>query len=173
MKLYHGTLARHLEAIERDGLVPRIGSFTTKAYGEGAHGVIPAVFMADEAGLERVVHALVAAVIEEITDADFDEYDIGPYHHLNDELFLKYAAICEIEPKDTFQLAGADGENIIDPKQAEDGDWYSLQPVNPSRILKGDELCNFLGDRDIIPSSINQFVDPESCKILDSHKFKM
>lgn len=160
--LYHGTLLRHLPSIERDGLIPGIGEFTRKAYGENARGVIPAVFMADEEGLERVVHALVAAVMGEITDEDDERYEIGPYYHFNDALFFKYAALAEIEPSHTFVRAGSPSVGGVEPEQAEDGDWYSLSPVVPLRVLTGDELAAFFAERGLTPSSINDFVDPDS-----------
>jgi len=160
--LYHGTLGRNLPSVVAGGLVPGVGEFTKKVYGENAQGVLPAVFMADEEGLERVVHALVAAVMGEITDEDDERYEIGPYYHLNDELFFKYAALAEIEPSHTFVRAGSPPAGVVEPEQAEDGDWYSLSPVVPVRILTGDELAAFFAERELTPSMINDFVDPDS-----------
>jgi hypothetical protein len=162
--LYHGTLIRHLQSIATDGLVPSVGEFTKKVYGENARGVLPAVFMADEEGLERVVHALVAAVMGEITDEDDQEYEIGPHYHLNDELFFKYAALVHIEESEGFARAGLPLAGSIEPEQAEDGDWYSLSPVVPVKVLAGHELAAFYAARGLAPSTINDFVDPESVR---------
>ncbi|WP_138391622.1 hypothetical protein [Rhizobium sp. MHM7A] len=118
--------------------------------------------MADDEGLERVVHALVAAVMDEITEDDDDQYEIGPHYHFNDALFFKYAALAEIEPSATFMRAGSPPAGVIEPEQAEDGDWYSLSPVVPSRVLVGDELAAYFAERGLTPSSINDFVDPET-----------
>ena len=159
--LYHGTLIRHLPAIQVAGLVPAVGEFTKKVYGENAKGVVPAVFMADEEGLERVVHALVAAVMGEIADEDYEAYDIGPHYHLNDELFYKYVALAEIEFSEKFARAGNPPAWSVDPEQAEDGDWYALSTVTPIRLMTGEELKAFFEARGLSPSEINDFVDPE------------
>lgn len=159
--LYHGTLVRHLPSIESEGLIPTVGEFTKNVYGSTATGVLPAVFMADEKGLERVVHALVAAVMDEITDEDYEQYDIGPHFHMNDALFYKYVALAEIEPTEMFLKAGCAPVGMVEPEQAEDGDWYSLAPVHPVRFITGDKLRSFFEVRGLVPSSVNDFVDPE------------
>lgn len=159
--LYHGTLISHDNAIESGGLEPRIGNFTKKFYGENATGLIPAVFMADEAGLERVVHAMVAAIMDEVTEEDFEEWDIGPDQHLNDALFCKYGVIYMIETSDDFSVSGSPKEGTAEPLQAEDGDWYSLVAVRPATSLTGDDLRAFLEERGILPSNINVFVDKD------------
>ncbi|MCZ7860774.1 hypothetical protein O9X98_05090 [Agrobacterium salinitolerans] len=158
--LYHGTLARHLPAIAETGLVPLIGSFTEKTFGKASDRVIPAVFMAGPKDLERVVHAMVAAIMDEVTEEDFSEWDIREQYHLNDELFVKYGAILVIEKNDGFKQAGT--MEPAEPIQAEDGDWFSLEAVRPAKTLTGDELLEFLAGRDLVPSAINDFVDPDS-----------
>lgn len=166
--LYHGTLIRHLPAIEANGLIPGVGEFTKKAYGESAKGLVPAVFFADESGLERVVHALVAAVMNEISDEDYERYEIGPHYHFNDELFYKYAVLVQVIHSESIFYAGDPPKGIIEPLQVEDGDWYSLTPVGSVKITKGDELAAFLEERGLTPSSINGFVDPETKNILSA-----
>lgn len=160
--LFHGTLLRHLPSIEANGLLPTVGEFTKNVYGVSAPGVVPAVFMADELGLERVVHALVAAVMDEITDADYEEFDIGPHFHLNDELFFRYTALLLIETSGSFSRTGSPLEGVIEPEQAEEGDWYSVSAVTPSQIITGDAFESFLVERGLTPSAINDFVDPVS-----------
>lgn len=164
MHLYHGSLLRHEAAIQTDGLVPMVGEFTKGSYGEDAQGVIPAVFMADGSGLERVVQAMVVATMAEVTDEDFDEYDVGPDYQINDDLFFKYGAIYVIDHQDHFRVAGQAIDEETEPWQAEDGDYYSLVPVIPAQVIKGDELRIFLEDHNLVPSTINCFVDPDSHK---------
>lgn len=168
MYLFHGTLLRHLPSIETDGLVPQIGAFTERVYGRNATGVIPAVFMADDSGLERVVHAMVAAIMDEITEQDFDEYDIGPEFHLNDDLFFKYGALLVMQEAETFMQAGKPKPGIEEPEQAEDGDWYSLETVRPVKCLTGEDFLDFLSVRGLTPSAINDFVDPESVPFVEN-----
>ncbi len=159
--LYHGTLLRNLPLIEEQGLVPRIGTFTKEFYGD-AKGVVPAIFMADLKGLDRVVHAMVAGIMDEVTEEDFETYDIGPHYHLNDELFYKYGVIFVVERDSSITLVGH--SNADEPTQAEAGDWYALEVVRPTKAITGDDLCNFLAERDLTPSSINDFVDPFSVR---------
>lgn len=159
--LYHGTLFRHQDIIEAEGIQPRIGDFTIKAYGENSEGLLPAVFMADDEGLERVVHAMVAATMDEVTEEDFEEWDIGPDQHLNDTLFCKYGIVYVIEASDDFAQAGKPKEGTVEPLQVEEGDWYSLEVVKPVRSLTGDDLRAFLEERGILPSDINDFVDED------------
>lgn len=163
--LYHGTILRHVPSITREGLLPSVGTFTRKVHGNG-EGVVPAVFMADETGLERVVHAMVAAVMDELTDADFDRYDVGNDYRLNDALFFEHGALFLIEPSEVFRQAGEDVREG-EPQQCETGDWYSLCPVAPVRLLAGGELETFLSERGLVPSAINDFVDPESVPLTD------
>lgn len=163
-QFYHGTLIRHHDTIAAEGIQPRIGEFTINSYGKDANGLIPAVFMADEDGLERVVHAMVAAAIDEVTEDDLEEWDIGPDEHLNDALFCKYGIIYVIEVSDEYAVTGSPREGIAEPLQAEHGDWYSLAAVQPVRGLTGDELREFLDDRGILPSYINNFVDEDFSK---------
>lgn len=160
--LYHGTLARHLPAISECGLIPRVGEFTQKTYGRQSERIVPAVFMADEIGLERVVHAMVAAMFDEISEEDFERYDIGQDYHLNDDLFFQYGAILVIDRSDDFSRAGKPKHGVAEPFQVEDGDWYSLEAVRPTATLTGDTLRDFLAERNLIPSQINDFVDPDS-----------
>lgn len=112
-----------------------VGSFTEKSYGKASERIIPAVFMAGAKDLERVVHAMVAAIMDEVTEEDFSEWDIREQYQLNDYLFVKYGAILVIEKIDDFQQAGKmqSGE----PIQAEDGDWFSLEAVRPAKTLTG------------------------------------
>jgi len=159
--LYHGTLIRHHDTIATEGIQPRIGDFTKNAYGENAEGLLSAVFMADDEGLERVVHAMVAATMDEVTEEDFEEWDIGPDQHLNDALFCKYGVIYVVEASDDFAQAGNPREGTVEPLQAEDGDWYSLEVVKPVRSLTGNKLREFLEERGILPSDINDFVDED------------
>lgn len=168
--LYHGTLIRHQDIIAAEGLQPRIGDFTKNAYGSNAEGLLPAVFMADEEGLERVVHAMAAATINEATEEDFEQWDIGPDQHINDALFCKYGVIYVIEASDDFAQAGNPREGTVEPLQAEDGDWYSLAAVKPVRSLTGDELRAFLEERGILPSDINDFVDEDRENALPSFR---
>lgn len=163
--LYHGTLLRHHETISAEGIQPRIGEFTVNSYGQDAKGLAPAVFMADEEGLARVVHAMVAAIIDEVTEEDFEYWDIGPDQHLNDALFCKYGVIYVIEASDDFAVSGSPKEGTVEPLQAEDGDWYSLSAVKPVRCLTGDELREFLDDLFILPSYINSFADEDQEKV--------
>lgn len=159
--LYHGTLSRNQDVITNEGIQPRIGDFTKNAYGSNAEGLLPAVFMADGEGLERVVHAMVAATMDEVTEEDFEEWDIGPDQHLNDAMFCKYGVIYVIEASDAFALTGSPKEGTTEPLQAEDGDWYSLAAVKPVRSLTGDDLRSFLEEKGILPSDINDFVDED------------
>lgn len=163
--LYHGTLARLLPSIAREGLVPRVGEFTEKTYGKQSDRIVPAVFMATEKDLERVVHAMVAAIMGEVSEADFEKYDIGADYQLNDDLFFEYGAMLVIERTDAFAVTGKPKSGTVEPFQAESGDWYSVEPVSPVRAIRGDELRDFLADRGLIPSSINDFVDPDSMAV--------
>lgn len=164
--LYHGTLLRNVSLIEEHGLVPMIGTFTENAYGKNAKGVVPAVFMSDTEGLERVVHAMVAAIINEVIEEDFEEYNIGADYHLNDELFFKYGAILVVEKADTFAQAGCANPGMQEPEQAEGGDWYALEVVRPIRTIAGEELRDFLSSRGLTPSNVNDFVDPETVRAI-------
>lgn len=155
--LYHGTLISNVPNIEERGLVPLVGSFTRNAYGQSA---IPAVFMADEGGLERVVHAMVAAMMNEICEDEFERYLIGADYQLNDELFFEHGAIFVIEKTAAILPAGSGATD--EPAQAEDGDYYSLETVSPVRKIVGDDLREFLDERGLTPSDVNDFVDPRS-----------
>lgn len=161
---YHGTLRRHSGSIQERGLIPSIGEFTRQIYGENADGLLPAVFLATDEGLERVVHAMVAAAMNEVTGEDEDEYDIGPHYHLNDELFFRYVALAIVDTEKHFQLADDDVGNSSQPLQAEEGDWFSLVSVKPKAMLVGDDLREFLETKGLMPSTINAFVDPKSIK---------
>lgn len=159
--LYHGTLFRHHDIIESQGILPRIGDFTKNAYGANAEGLVAAVFMADEEGLEHVVHAMVAATMDEVTEDDFEEWDIGPHQHVNDALFCKYGVVYVIEASDDFAQYGSPKEGSVEPLQAEEGDWYSFTTVKPTKSLTGGDLRAFLEQRAILPSDINAFVDED------------
>lgn len=163
-QLYHGTLLRNISSIEAVGLIPSVGDFTRNMYGKNAPGIVPAVFLADETGLERVVHAMVAAIIEEVTDEDFEAYDIGHDYQMNDELFFKYGALLVVEPIISFSRTGSPKPGVEEPSQAESGDWYSLENVRPIKTITGDDLGDFLCDRGLLPSLVNDFVDPESVR---------
>ncbi|MBY3433833.1 hypothetical protein HFN89_06685 [Rhizobium laguerreae] len=160
--LYHGTLARYLPAIAANGLLPMVGPFTEKSYGRQSDRIVPAVFMAADGDLERVVHAMVAAIMFEVTEEDFARYDIGNDYHLNDDLFFEYGALAVIDRNDRFSRAGKPNPGVDEPFQVEDGDWYSLEPVRPANVLSGESLRLFLAERNLTPSSINDFVDPDS-----------
>lgn len=99
-----------------------------------------------------------------MTDDDFEEWDIGLDEHMNDALFCKYGIIYVIEASDEYAVTGSRRDGTTEPLQAEYGDWYSLAAVKPVRGLTGDELREFLDDRGILPSCINNFVDEDFSK---------
>jgi hypothetical protein len=151
-----------LEAILRDGLVPKVGAFTKGSYGDGP-SVIPAVFASTSSPehLERVVNAMVAAISGEVEPADFEEWDVDGEKLMNDALFVKYGALVELDDGPHWRVAGSPDDGEPDPTQAEDDDRYALVPVRIGRILVGEEMMAFLTERGLLPSSINGFVDDD------------
>jgi hypothetical protein len=158
-KLYHGTLAANLPSILAEGLRPTVGAFTQGVYGKDASGVVPAVFAcADGEDMTRVVAAVVAAIAEDVDEADFEEWDVGPDHTLNDAMFERYGAILEMDAGPQWMQAGT-SVGTTEPAQVEDGDWFCLDTVRDLRVLTGEEMMAFLSDRNCIPSDVNDFVD--------------
>jgi hypothetical protein len=140
---YHGTLRRNLSSIREKGLLPQKGAWTGSYY-EHANDLVYAIGN-DRIGLLLPIitgQIARASLIPWSEDYRFDQYK---------EDFASHGAIVFIKPTAPFRLCTKQG----DPPGAEQGDWYSSEPVSIDQIERtvvGSELFKWVN------LSIEEFV---------------
>ena len=147
--LYHGTLKKHIPAIKQTGLQPSIGYFVKKAYGE-TPDLKSVVFASEIRDMGKVTNAIVANVL---ADAGGPPITIDEFYELGAVVVLKYG-------KQFKHISYHDEEedDIEHPFQAEPGDFYSYNVIEPYTILVDKRLERFLDNIGLYPPEMNDFV---------------
>lgn len=148
--LYHGTLRKHLSSIKQVGLQPSVGYFVKKAYGKSSN-LKSVIFSSDIRDIGKVINAIIANVLEEVGEVPIimDEF----YQH-GAIVVLKYGK----QFKNISYHDDENGENGKHPLQAEPGDFYSYNTIEPYAILVDKRLEKFLDRIDMYPPEMNDFV---------------
>jgi hypothetical protein len=158
--LYHGTSRKNVSSIRENGLLPQIGEFTKRVYGSRATDLEPLVLLADVANIERVVHAMVAALSFEIEDSELDQRDIREPFLMDDTLFFERGALIAVKRSESIGQEGRTGSR--EPTQVEQDDYYSFGRLEAHEILEGAALREFFEEIGLVPSEVNDFVQPDS-----------
>ena len=174
--LYHGTLIDHMPDIERSGLQPGVGGFTSDAYdldedgnykqGPNAEdqyspaelGIRPVVFMADKKRLDHSLNAIRHNVANKLGKGF---HDITPQDVQDHGLLVKYKGqMGKQDPPANYvydEQHEEPFENLHDkgthPYQAEPGDFYSESPITNLQYIHGPAMMRVFKQNGSLPWS--------------------
>ena len=137
--LYHGTLRKFLPSIQKHGLWPTVGEFTSTMYDIEEDAEFPElVFAADKRGLK----ACFSAIAWLINKHYGERYTV--------DLIKKYGALCVLRhAEEDFTYRQQDGEHdhpnyyTDHPSQAEPGDYYSENGITIDAVLTGNKMLQY------------------------------
>lgn len=136
--LYHGTTLESAQSAMEHGLWPSIGEFVQWAYGEEEEDALPElVFAADKSSLNKVFSAITFQVQHKLRGKSRFE-GASP---ISPEEFLQHGAILVIREGGDQMVQSEHG---YDYPSVEPMDWYSHEDVEPSFILTGSKLRDFM-----------------------------
>jgi hypothetical protein len=159
--LYHQTTKKNAEQIKNDGYIsPKIGSVVQDAYGEDVTD--PVVFMSsnrNKLGYYSLWH-MEHDTNNKIKRENFTAEDLAkdgalilvdPQNEYNSIYFKpkdfdgRYVIDVKTGESVSYFRDGYDEKNVSDlPISIEDGDYFSIEPVEVYRVLIGDEYLDYL-----------------------------
>lgn len=160
--LYHGTIIDNKDSIEKHGLVPSIGEFTSDAYGMDPdsyeeYGFEDLIFAADKKDLQNAITAMIGHISKKLNKSfqQVTREDIR-----NNGLLVILKDIEEIEDQYYAQQSWVqrhredDQNNGSHPAQVEPGDYYTnADSVGHDILLYGNKLINFMIKNNLIDTS--------------------
>lgn len=143
---YHGTTVANVPSIEKHGLIPQAGEFTSNAYNEIPSDEMPElVFATDKSDIGNAVTAATQHVANQLKK---------DFHSVTDDEFLRYAAICKIYDVESAMEHRPEGDEDYYgryPSTVEPGDYYSEGGILPDEILMGNQMRRLLKRYGLFP----------------------
>ena len=164
--LFHETTSDKAQSIKDNYLIPQHGDIVSRAYGEyldpNEHGEDisrPATFFSTDpkelGGYMRMaIGNKLNKPMDEVTWDDVHKHGLlvthepekahftnGNIYYAQNPMWEKFTNL-DGEPVSEFEHGGGSTKNL--PASVEEGDFFSLEPIEPHSITHGDELVNYL-----------------------------
>jgi hypothetical protein len=146
-RLYHGTIIDNMDSIMKIGLVPMIGNFTERFYGEYQDLLRELVFLAREHNLIHAVTAMESQIAEKLGLDSLHEVTIQDVRDNGLLLIVEPDPEIMFEKIEDGRAQSIDRESWYDdevPVNVEGEDVFSESNIYPKYVLYGSELVRFL-----------------------------
>lgn len=150
LSLYHGTCISNFESIKNNGLIPQVGEFVSTMYDEQDNANL--VFLADKAGMDKCLVAMIRAISVYIGKA---------FHEVTDDDIWKYGLLVKLKgsigntevdvehrPNESSEIWEMENQNL---NSVEPGDYYSEQNLMPDEFITRDKMFKVFHRYGILP----------------------